>query len=617
MANIFFSLAVSGAVGTVLALMIYLSKNIIRKYLPSHWLYYMWVAVLIIMVLPLKFEIPNITDNNHNVKNDSPAGEVLFVASKPEYVGETDTPNIGTVIFQSNDTEIENTNSLISRIDSGIINIIAYIWLVFAASIFSYKVISYIVFYISVMKSSSKTDIPELREYTKRKVRTRICTALSSPIMTGVLFPVLFMPNSELSDENLKYVLSHETIHLRRFDILLKWFSMAVSCIHFYNPAVYLACKSLSEECEISCDAEVIKGMSDTEIRSYAETILMLLQRQNETKIPLTTAMTGSKKLLKTRFILIKNRVVTSKKKLTLSVVIFAVIVAVSILVSGYISGHTELTKTVSTTSGFYNPHVYEARITDADPSMIELLNKNNELIMSIPVSVAENLPGIKTVVGNFPFEIHCGKIDNFFWACVTTKTNTSRNHTEKNHINICTSSDGGKNWFVNPDGYFCKGILESIWFVSEREGFISYSGGIYGKGISKTSDGGVTWEHFMEHDYALPLSSEDALKLLKHQLIFAYTNKYGYYTPITEDPRNNVDLSSLPGGYIGDEAWLPYVIENLEITGEDEDYYTVPVIWDFKIEKSTGIIFKFYDGHSKALMPFDPYSADALSFAG
>ena len=77
------------------------------------------------------------------------------------------------------------------------------------------------------------------------------------------------------------------------------------------------------------------------------------------------------------------------------------------------------------------------------------------------------------------------------------------------------------------------------------------------------------------------------------------------------------MDLSSLPGGYIGDEAWLPYVIENLEITGEDEDYYTVPVIWDFKIEKSTGFIFKFYDGHSKALMPFDPYGADALSFAG
>ena len=120
-----------------------------------------------------------------------------------------------------------------------------------------------------------------------------------------------------------------------------------------------------------------------------------------------------------------------------------------------------------------------------------------------------------------------------------------------------------------------------------------------------------------MEHDYPLPLTREDALKLLKHQLIFAYTNKYGYYTPITEDPRNNVDLSSLPGGYIGDEAWLPYVIENLEITGEDEDYYTVPVIWDFKIEKSTGFIFKFYDGHSKALMPFDPYGADALSFAG
>lgn len=109
------------------------------------------------------------------------------------------------------------------------------------------------------------------------------------------------------------------------------------------------------------------------------------------------------------------------------------------------------------------------------------------------------------------------------------------------------------------------------------------------------------------EHDRGLPLSREDALEILKEQLIIAYENTYGEYVPKYEDP----------GSMSGDKERLPYIIENLEITESDGAYYTVPVIWNFLIEIESGKIYKYYDGLDKMLIPFEPLDKNALSFAG
>ncbi len=610
MANAFISLIVTGAIGTALTLMLFLSKNIIRKHFPSHWLYCMWAIVLVIMILPIKIQLPSKINTVHGEKNNHSPGEVVFVVSQPEHID--DTVHNGKI-----PTDSENNNIVVPETDnekeyrfSNILRIVSYIWLVCAASLFAYKIIAYFVFYIYAIKNSTKSDIPEIRKYTKRKIRTRICPALSSPLMTGVLFPVLFLPDAGLSGEKLENVLTHETIHLKRFDILLKWFSMAVSCIHFYNPAVYLACKELSEECEISCDALVVKNMNKEQRRAYVETILSLLSGKKSVRAPLTTGMTGSKSLLRTRFTLIKERKSTGMPIFIISATVAVILIILFCGLSGIVGGlapqiEAESTETatsdINISSNADTQGSYIGMINAENTSLIDVFN-GNELVMTIPTAVAEQFPAFDKTPGETNLIIFCGKIDDFLWAGVTTKGVMSKSHT-----NICTSSDGGTNWFVGTDGYIGKGIVEKIWFISEKEGFISYSGGGYGKGTSKTSDGGRTWEHFMEYGYSMPIEAENALTLLKHQLIIAYENTYGSYTP----------LSIKPTQAVPDSEYLRYIIENLEITKEDDEYYTVPVIWDFLIEKETGRIYKFYNGLDKVLTLFDPYSPTALSFAG
>ena len=162
------------------------------------------------------------------------------------------------------------------------------------------------------MQNGEIITCPETGEYTDRKINVRVWENIASPFMTGVFRPTLVLPKTELSDEQLHNILSHEMTHFKRHDILYKWFAEFVKCVHWFNPIAWYVSKQIAAECEISCDMIVTKNMSNNEKISYINTILYLLPTGKSIRLPLTTQMASSKKILKRRFIMIKNKKTTS-----------------------------------------------------------------------------------------------------------------------------------------------------------------------------------------------------------------------------------------------------------------------------------------------------------------
>ena len=58
MAQIFTSLLLTSGIGTALALILTLLKPITRKVFSGGWHYYMWLTVLLVMVLPVRLNVP-------------------------------------------------------------------------------------------------------------------------------------------------------------------------------------------------------------------------------------------------------------------------------------------------------------------------------------------------------------------------------------------------------------------------------------------------------------------------------------------------------------------------------------------------------------------------------
>ena len=164
---------------------------------------------------------------------------------------------------------------------------------------------------------------------------------IASPFMTGVFKPMLILPKTELSEEQLHNILRHKMTHFKRHDILYKWFAEFVKCVHWFNPISWYVSKQIAAECEISCDMSVTKNMTDSEEMSYISTILSLLPTGKSIGLPLTTQMASSKKILKRRFIMIKNKKTTSKFMAIISAVIAVAILSAAVFASGVLSDLT------------------------------------------------------------------------------------------------------------------------------------------------------------------------------------------------------------------------------------------------------------------------------------
>ena len=337
MVQVFTSLLITSAVGTALALILTLLKPITMKVFSGSWHYYMWLVVLLVMILPIRLSLPE------NPVTTPPISETVTITDNQIEI--TDTPIIIETqpeqIIQEQTTQPEkvSTVQVIKDFLSGKVLLFSLIWLMGAVLLFLIKIISYLIFLIKIHRHSELISCPEVKAYTNRKIRARVSDTICSPLMIGIIRPTLLLPKTNITPKQLHNVLAHEMTHLKRKDILYKWFVSIVKCVHWFNPAIYFISKQINIDCEISCDLAVIKEMNEQEKKGYVETILSLLTHNNSKAIPLTTGMTGNKKTLKRRFAMIKKKLKPNKKVAIISGIIAVLILAITLFASGILNG--------------------------------------------------------------------------------------------------------------------------------------------------------------------------------------------------------------------------------------------------------------------------------------
>ena len=87
------------------------------------------------------------------------------------------------------------------------------------------------------------------------------------PCCFGIFKKYIMLPEKEYSDEQLKYILLHESLHLQCNDTGVKLMTNIICSIYWWNPLVYLLRKDMNQSLEIRCDKLVVKyeGMSSRE----------------------------------------------------------------------------------------------------------------------------------------------------------------------------------------------------------------------------------------------------------------------------------------------------------------------------------------------------------------
>ena len=109
-----------------------------------------------------------------------------------------------------------------------------------------------------------------------------ITNRMSIPFVIGFAEPRIYLP-VRLDKTSRKYIIMHESAHIKSFDYIVKFLFHLALTIHWFNPLVHIAYRLMETDMEMSCDEKVIANANRKE---YASVLLKFVSLKPETSLP-------------------------------------------------------------------------------------------------------------------------------------------------------------------------------------------------------------------------------------------------------------------------------------------------------------------------------------------
>ncbi len=265
-------------------------------------MYPVWIAILIISVLPLGINVPTRTAAIEYSQTEADFNSEAEIAQVSAGTHADSTATVSTPISVS---EAKNANHFIYKLRRAMathvesINEISIalfaLWLSGATIGFVRALCKYTDSKKLMLANSSVCGderiiqiLDKLRQKMKikRHVKLRIfdIESFMSPCICGFIFPTLYIEPGclSMSDKELECVLTHELTHMRRFDMIAKLFCLFVTSVHWFNPSAKRVREAVLEDCELSCDYSVVKMFGRDASGMYMGTILDFTERYSK-----------------------------------------------------------------------------------------------------------------------------------------------------------------------------------------------------------------------------------------------------------------------------------------------------------------------------------------------
>jgi beta-lactamase regulating signal transducer with metallopeptidase domain len=142
----------------------------------------------------------------------------------------------------------------------------------------------------------------------RRLPSLRLSTTAASPVLCGVLRPVIVLPADIVewtTPAERAAMICHELAHLERGDSRINLFQTLLRTVFFFHPLVRYACRQLCLERELACDDRVVGTGTAPEV--YAAGILKVAERSLAPGGAPQLALLSNKKMLERRLDMILN----------------------------------------------------------------------------------------------------------------------------------------------------------------------------------------------------------------------------------------------------------------------------------------------------------------------
>ena len=136
-----------------------------------------------------------------------------------------------------------------------------------------------------------------------------ITSEIETPCLFGLFRPAVYLtPETPLEGPALRHVLEHELAHRRQGDHVWALLRGLCLALHWYNPLVWWAAALSRRDAELACDESALRRLGEGERAAYGRTLLCLSCRGGAGFLRTATTMTGGKRALRERILLLTRR---------------------------------------------------------------------------------------------------------------------------------------------------------------------------------------------------------------------------------------------------------------------------------------------------------------------
>ncbi|MBZ9607474.1 M56 family metallopeptidase [Clostridium estertheticum] len=337
--NVFELIVLSSLIGSVIVLMILIIKGIFRNKLNFTFHYYIWLILIIKLIIPFGPQNPlNISNLYENFHVQSTTNNTTQTTSSKELTNATLSNPISISAMHPSNKSISKANSIPLKHNVNIEKVFCFIWIFGSSLSIGILVIGY-----KKLKDIVRTSIKNINS-THREILNKCRSAMniktevelsysqkiSSPSLCGLIKPKILIPvriADNIGDEEFKYIIMHELTHLKNKDIFINWAITLLSMIYWFNPIFLYAFHKMRQDCEISCDGQVLSYLGASENLQYGNTIIKVLELAGKSnRLIGTTSMVLNNLEIKRRIIMISKYKKLNFKGILLGTVAFIAI---------------------------------------------------------------------------------------------------------------------------------------------------------------------------------------------------------------------------------------------------------------------------------------------------
>ena len=291
------------------------SKFLSKKY-SVWWRSWIWLAVSLVLLVPVQipdyWNVIHIQIPQQVTEERVPAVREEVRVQGQEAAGETLPTENSLAASESTDLPKNTSQFREQGIQMlSVYQMLAVVWLAVAALYGLYKLLgSYIVQRELKRWSMPVPDKSLEMNYQKlcRKMKVShppklwMNAKVTTPLLTGLLRPRIYLPSDRYTWKELELLLSHELSHYRHHDLWYKLILQLVCIVYWFNPLLHWMRREADQDLEFLCDERIMKDGAHEERMQY-NYLLAQTAAQRRNFYGLSTGFNGSLADLKKRMV--------------------------------------------------------------------------------------------------------------------------------------------------------------------------------------------------------------------------------------------------------------------------------------------------------------------------